>query len=68
MANKLDEMKPRLAELSNERPQLDAAIEEMIRAVVKKLKAVRTKRNVVGIGADRSCRRRDHGSRQQKKD
>jgi hypothetical protein len=36
MANKLDEMKPRLAELSNERAQLDVAIEEMIRAVVKK--------------------------------
>jgi hypothetical protein len=30
MANKLDEMKALLADLSSERAQLDAAIEEMI--------------------------------------
>ena len=30
MANKLDDMKARLADLSGERAQLDTAIEEMI--------------------------------------
>jgi hypothetical protein len=35
MANKLDDMKVRLAELSSERAQLDAAIEEMIASMAE---------------------------------
>jgi len=35
MANKLDEMKALLADLSSERAQLDAAIEEMIASVAE---------------------------------
>ena len=35
MANKIDEMKALLADLSSERAQLDAAIEEMIASVAE---------------------------------
>ena len=35
MANKLDEMKALLADLSSERAQLDAAIEEMIASLAE---------------------------------
>ena len=35
MANKLDEMKALLADLSSERAQLDAAIEEMVASVAE---------------------------------
>jgi hypothetical protein len=38
MANKLDEMKALLADLSSERAQLDAAIEEMLRQTLARTK------------------------------
>ena len=39
MANKLDEMKALLADLSSERAQLDAAIEEMLRQTLARTQA-----------------------------